>query len=134
METSQERYAIIAEFFKYGVVGLLAFVLDFSILFIFTEFLGVNYLLAAALGFISGLLLNYVLSLVWVFKKKCYDSRWKEFSIFALIGVGGLVLNELIIWLFTEEFGLHYTVSKIISTIVVFLYNFGLRKFILFRG
>ena len=53
---------------------------------------------------------------------------------FALIGVVGLGLNELIIYLCTGVWGMWVMLSKIISTGIVFFWNFFARKYILFRS
>ena len=45
----------------------------------------------------------------------------------------GLGLNELIMYLGCEKLQLHYMVAKLISTAVVFFWNFFARKFILFN-
>jgi len=56
-----------------------------------------------------------------------------EFVIFVLIGIVGLFLNEFVIWIFTEViFMIHYLYSKVISAFLIFLFNFYLRKKILF--
>jgi putative flippase GtrA len=56
-----------------------------------------------------------------------------EFLIFAVIGLVGLGLNEGIIWSFTDLAHFHYLISKIISAIVIFSWNFFARKRILFN-
>ena len=50
-----------------------------------------------------------------------------------MIGVAGLAINELLMWLFTDWLLFHYLVSKIIATAVVFFFNFFIRKFALFK-
>lgn len=121
------------QLFRYTFVGGIAFVVDFGSLFALTEFFNVYYLTSAALAFILGLTTNYILSVLWVFNTRTVNKKWLEFVIFAVIGVVGLGLNELIIWFFTEKVLLHYLVSKIISTILIYLWNFFARKFILFK-
>jgi putative flippase GtrA len=73
------------------------------------------------------------LSLLWVFSKSAYR-RHVEISIFSLIGVVGLGLNLVIIWLFTSVFGLFYLESKLLAVVVVFFWSFGARKFLLYRN
>jgi putative flippase GtrA len=60
------------------------------------------------------------------------NGRLSEFFVFALIGLGGLLLNEVFIWFFTEVLLLFYLVSKAISTVLVYLYNFLVRRLVLF--
>ena len=99
-----------------------------------TEVFGLHYLLSATLSFILGLVTNYILSVSWVFNRRSLSRPWAEFLVFAVIGVVGLGLNSLILFLCTEKLGLHYTLSKIIATVVVFFWNFFARKLILFHN
>lgn len=121
------------QLFRYTLVGGLAFIVDFGLLFVFTDIFGIYYLISAALAFLSGLTTNYILSIVWVFNKRRLRNRSVEFGIFGLIGIVGLGFNELFIWFFTEQVHLHYLMSKIIATGVVYIWNFSVRKFMLFR-
>lgn len=123
---------ISVQFIKYVFVGGIAYFVDFVTLFMLTEFFKVFYLISAAFGFIFGLIVNYALSISWVFSKRASNDKRVEFLIFSIIGLIGLGLNELIIWFFTEEVHCHYLLSKVVSTIVVFLWNFFARKKILF--
>lgn len=117
---------------RYTVVGGLAFVVDFGSLFLLTEYAGLHYLLAAALAFMLGLTTNYLLSITWVFNERSLRSPAAEFLVFALLGVVGLGLNELLLFTLTGLFGLHYLGSKVIATGVTFAWNFLSRKFTLF--
>ena len=121
------------QLFRYTFVGGVAFIVDFGLLFILTDFFDIHYLISAALAFLLGLTTNYVLSIVWVFNKRTLKNRWFEGGIFVLIGIIGLVFNELFIWFFTEHVHFHYLQSKVVSTAFVYLWNFLARKFILFR-
>jgi putative flippase GtrA len=118
---------------RYTVVGGAAFLVDFGTLTLFTEVAGYHYLVSAALAFLLGLVTNYALSVQWVFPRHRLGSRWAEFSIFGLIGLVGLGLNEIIMWGLTEKVGFHYLASKMASTVIVYLWNFFVRKFALFN-
>jgi putative flippase GtrA len=122
------------QFLRYGVVGGLAFAADFGSLYALTEWARVHYLNSAAIAFLIGLATNYSLSIAWVFPRGNLKSKWIEFGVFALIGAIGLAMNQFFIWFFTEKVTFHYLVSKLISTALVFLWNFFARKIILFRS
>lgn len=124
---------ILTEFIRYVFVGGLAFLLDFSTLYLLTSIFNVYYLTSAAIGFVLGLTCNYILSVRWVFSSRTIAKPYLEYGIFALIGIVGLSLNELVIWLLTDFAGLHYISSKIVATAVVFFWNFLGRKLMLFR-
>jgi len=51
-----------------------------------------------------------------------------EFLSYALIGVIGLGFDTLFVWLFTDILLFYYMLSKIIATILVFIWNFTARK------
>lgn len=121
------------QLFRYTLVGGIAFVVDFSTLYIFTDFFGVYYLISAMIAFLLGLIINYILSTKWVFNRRIIKKKWFEFGIFLTIGIIGLCFNEFFIWFFTEQFYSHYLLSKVLATLFVYLWNFFARKFILFH-
>jgi len=121
------------QLFRYGFVGGIAFVVDYGTLFLCTEFAGIHHLISAAIAFVLGLIVNYLLSTSWVFASRAMTSKLAEFFIFSIIGVIGLGLNEIIIYSGTDILGLHYMLSKLISTAIVFFWNFFARKLILFK-
>jgi putative flippase GtrA len=121
------------QLFRYTFVGGLAFVVDFGVLVLMTEIAGVHYLASAAVAFMFGVLTNYTLSVVWVFRQRTLDDKRLEFAAFAAIALIGLGLNEVLIWFFTRHVHLHYLASKLLSTVSVFSWNFFLLRFVLFR-
>lgn len=121
------------EFARYLLAGGFAFACDTFTLFSLTEFLKVNYLISAPIGFIVGTVLNYVLSRKWVFERRRLKSTPAELTIFALIGTFGLGVNEVILWGFQSKLGIYYLFAKGVSGFVVFGWNFAARKIVLFR-
>jgi putative flippase GtrA len=115
----------IVQLFRYGFVGGIAFLFDFCGLLLLVR-LGVHYLLAAAISFTLGLAVNYLISILWVFPSS--SRRATEAILFTVIGIVGLGLNEIIIWFGHDVLGLAVAWSKIISTALVFFWNFILRR------
>jgi putative flippase GtrA len=121
------------QMFRYLFVGGGAFIVDFLSLFILTDFFGLYYLISAAIAFILGLIVNYFLSITWVFNKRKLKNRPLEFGMFGVIGIIGLGFNEVIIWFFTQDLQIYYLISKIFAAIFILFWNFFARKYILFR-
>ena len=121
------------EFYRYVVVGGVSTLCDAATLFSLTHFAGVHYLVSAPIGFSLGTFVNYLLSGNWVFSRRTVKNRPAELTIFTLIGVVGLSLNELILWFFQSKLGIYYLIAKGVSAVVVLAWNFGARKLILFR-
>ncbi len=121
------------QLFRYLFVGGGAFIVDFGIYFMLTKYCNVHYLLSAGIGFLFGLIVNYVLSIKWIFYNRNIEDRLSEFFYFASIGIAGLGLNELFIWLLTDKLWFNFLVSKIITAFIVYFWNFFARKFLLFN-
>ena len=121
--------------FRYLISGGTAFVADTGLLTLLTELFGREHLLLwTAIAFCVGLLITYLFSILWVFDNRSLKSRTAEVTIFVGIGVIGLGLTELLMWLFADKAGLHYLLSKIITTVLVFVWNFAAKKLLLFRS
>ena len=116
---------------KFGVVGASAFVVDYSIMLILTEFFDVHYLFSSTISFIIALIFNYILSMRFVFKSREQMHKGKEFVIFCLLSVIGLGINQLLMWLLVEKMLIHYAITKIFATAVVMMWNFITRKIFL---
>jgi putative flippase GtrA len=122
------------EFTRYTAASTIAFAADFGTLVLLTELFGVHYLVSAAVGFGLGILITYGLSITWVFSARRLASPSTERMIFVLIGIGGLGINHVVMFSLTEMALLPYWLSKIGSVALVFLFNFTLRKALLFTA
>lgn len=117
---------------RYLGASALALGVDTATLGGLVYFAGVHYLLAAPLGFAAGLGLIYLLSVRWVFADRRLFDRRIEFTVFALIGLAGMAINELVLYIGVDRFGLSPVQAKVPSAAVVFCFNFVARKLLLF--
>jgi putative flippase GtrA len=85
-------------------------------------------LVAAAGGFIAGLAVNYALSSKYVFKNSKLKSRTLEFVMFGVVGLIGLGILSLSMWLLVSVLGVQYLIAKCLATVVVYVWNFVGRK------
>lgn len=121
---------LIAQTIKFGLVGFLCFFIDYGIMVFLTEVAGVHYLLSSGISFTVSVIVNYILSLTYVFETE-QGNRVKEFVIFVVLSVIGLGINQLLMWFCVDILGIFYMISKIGATAVVMVYNFVTRKMIL---
>jgi putative flippase GtrA len=124
----------VREFVRYFAASAVALVVDALLLYVLTSIVGVPYLYSGAIAFLLGLVIVYVLSIVWVFEHRTSVHPGVEFLVFALIGLVGLGVNEGVLYVLTGIYGVYYLVSKIASVVVVFTWNFFARKYMLFRA
>jgi putative flippase GtrA len=120
------------QLFRYALVGGCAFVVDFALLALLVRLAALHYLLAAALAFLGGVVTNYSISVLWVFDQRSLKSPAVEFAVFAILGVFGLGLTEIVLFILTGLLGMDVLVSKVVATAATFVWNFASRKVILF--
>lgn len=123
------RNNLIKQIFRFGIVGGIAFLIDYCFLFVFAKIIGINVLLSAAISFIISLTFNYFLSTKWVFNAK--KQTPKEVLIFIFLSVIGLGINEALIYFGTSIIKLDVMVVKLFATAIVMIYNFITRKLII---
>lgn len=116
-----------AQMFRYAFVAGLGLVVDFGTVIFVKQILDFHYLVAVCCGFILGLVVTYFLSNSVVFGKPQGDQR-RLFILFAVIGLVGLGILNLLMWTLTGLVGINYIISKALATIVVFMWNFFARK------
>lgn len=140
---------LLAQIIKFGFVGVISFLIDFITSTGTVALLrGIAGGAAAALaggfvGFTISVIVNYILSMRYVFIRNEELGRKKEFAIFVILSIIGLGINELVIWVCTKiynanaelaviiDFVVWFAFSKIIATAIVMVYNFISRKIFL---
>lgn len=120
---------LFAQIVKFGLVGVVATVLDFLVLYVLADFIGLHYLTAAALAFVAATLFNYVASMRYVFTSRFGTAeKRQELLLFVTLSIVGMGLNQVLMWLFVDQVALHYLVAKIAATVFVMAWNFVSRK------
>lgn len=137
---------LFSQIIKFGVVGLFCFVIDFGITTGLTSLFGVHYLVSKFLGFVISAIVNYILSIRFVFNPKKDMDKRKEFTVFLILSAIGLAINEIVMYgcidgvyqhsaslrsMFAED--MMVAISAVIATGVVMVYNFISRKLFLER-
>lgn len=122
---------LIEQFMKFGVVGIVAFFIDYGVLMLLSQGFGVDAVLSAGISFCVSVVFNYVASMRFVFTHRDDLSRSREFFIFIILSVIGLVINELIMLAGVAALGdsaLTVTITKLVATVIVLVWNFFSRK------
>lgn len=122
---------LIEQIMKFGVVGVIAFVIDFGVMVFLTEVFGIDPVISATVSFIISVIFNYAASMRYVFSHRDGMSRTSEFIIFVVLSAIGLGINDLLIWAGTDLASFDYRLVKIFATAVVMVWNFVTRKIFL---
>ena len=137
---------IIEQFLKFAVVGGISFLVDFTVYTIMCNVLHIHYIIAGVLGFTVSVVVNYILSMRYVFLSKDDTRKDKEFFIFVVLSLMGMFLNTILLYLCIDILysNLGYLkqllsnewmniVAKVFATGVVMVFNFITRKIFLER-
>ena len=92
--------------------------------------------MANVVALLAGGTVNYFMSFGWVFsseKRRIEKSKGLELLVFVSICLIGMLFNEGLMYLFVGLFALQEILAKCAATVIVFMWNFLARKFILFR-
>lgn len=119
---------LMEQILAFGVVGILATLIDYFLMILLTEVFHVFYLLSSTLSFLVSLVFNYICSMKFVFQSRDDLSRRKEFFIFLVLSILGLLINQAVLWLMVELFHVWYAIAKIFATGIVMIWNFITRK------
>ncbi len=115
----------------YVIVGGLATVVEWAAFYIFNKMCAINYMIATALAFIISTFANWAFGKIILFKEK--QNVLKELAKIYLTSIAGLLMNLLIMWIAVNLIGINEMISKIIATGIVFLWNFFIRKFLIYK-
>ncbi len=125
------------QFAKFGLVGitntLLSYVLNIAVLYLLEPF-------ALSWDYIAGNVVAFVLSVLWsfywnrrfVFQKEKTTLRTELLMLlktYAAYALTGILLNNLLSWLWIEHFGISKYVAPLINLVISVPLNFVINKF-----
>lgn len=122
---------LIEQILKFGVVGIFATVIDFGVLYVLSQPLGMDPVISAGISFCVSLVFNYVASMRYVFTHREDMSRSREFVIFLVLSLISLAINEAIMAAGVAVLGssaLAVMGTKVLATAIVMVWNFVSRK------
>lgn len=121
------------DFSRYFITSLLALALDVATLSACLRLLHLNLAWSASIGFVLGAILAYVLSVRWVFRERAFrNTPALEFATFVGIGIAGLGLTQLILWVGVSWLQLLPEAVKLGAAGLTFAFNYLVRKSLLF--
>ncbi len=127
------RLLLMNDFLKFIISGVLSVIIEFFILILLVETFKVNYLVANTLSFIITNIFNYLLSRLWVFGKSNRRIRYELLLFFSTTSIG-LIINQIVMWLMVDNYHFNYKLAKLLAIIIVVLWNFWSKKFLVFTN
>ncbi len=113
--------------------GGIAFLVTFSLLYVFTEFFKLWYVLSSALGYALGIIVNFTLQKFFVFRFEQKDKAHRQFILFFFVNLVSLGLNSFGMFFFVEKIGLYYLVAQIVVSGIIAVLSYFSYKLIVFK-
>jgi putative flippase GtrA len=129
----------IKQFISYFFVGGVAAIVEWVMFFVFANVLNVHYFVSTVIAFIFSTTANWILGRITTFKDNTSykDKKAKEAVLIFVVSAIGLVFNLILMYLFVTVFGFNgkigSTCSKIAATGIVFIWNFLIRKLVIYK-
>ncbi len=123
-------------FIRFALIGVGGTVVDFTLLIVLKELIGLPTLLANTLSYSAGILNNFTLNRIWTYP----DSRTRKALVqllqFGLVSITGLLLNNLIVYGLEQPLGnlfgaanYGYLIAKAAATGLIMVWNFVVNRF-----
>jgi len=126
------RLASLSRFVKFAGVGAVATAVQYAVLILCVEALGLGAVAGSALGFIIGAVINYWLNYHFTFRSD--NPHHVAASRFAITAAVGLAINSVLMSLLVHRLALPYLVSQVITTALVLGWTFTVNSLWSFAG
>lgn len=131
MELLKRLYAKFRHLILYGIIGSFTASLDFLVFTLLTRVLDINYLVANCISVLVGITTSFYLNRNYNFKVS--DKTAQRFSIFLAVGLTGLLMSNIILWVGIDKMHINESITKLASIVLVVFFQFLLNKFVTFR-
>lgn len=115
----------------YGIIGCFSSGLDFAIYSLLVQIIGIQYIVSNCISVLVGITTSFLLNRNYNFKVK--DNTQKRFFIFLTVGIAGMILSNLILYLCIDIYGMNKIFSKLLSIVLVVSFQFIINKYVTFK-
>jgi dolichol-phosphate mannosyltransferase len=122
---------------SFGCVGISGIVVNMGLLYALTEYVGLFYLVSAAIAIELSIVNNFFWNDIWTFKSEKslkLDRKMHRFASFQVVSMGGLVINIGILFLLTDIAGVYYLLANLVGILVAFAWNYGANRHYTWKG
>lgn len=117
---------------RFGVVGVINTAVDIGMFSLLYFVIGVPLLASNSAAYLTAVTGSFFLNKNWTFADARSDGRTgRQYVLFVLLGLGGLALSNFVVWSFSQM--VTEIVSKLFAVFALFIWNFSMSRFIVFR-
>ena len=119
---------------KYIVSGGTAALVNITLLYFFTDTLGIWYLISAVLSFIVAFVVSFCFQKFWTFGDHSIDLMHSQAAVYLIVALVNLGINTALIYGFVEFVGIHYLIAQIMAGLIIACESFFVYKRFIFHS
>lgn len=119
---------LLRQLIRFSIAGISCFFIDFLLLYVLTDLCRFHYLLSAAISYTISIIVNYILSIRFVFTVQPNNGRVRRFTLFVLFSVISLGLTMLLMKFGVDKLHFNYIITKFVVSLIVTVFNYLTRK------
>lgn len=125
------RYAIFA---RYLFSGGTAFATNVVVLYILTEYVfGIEYLMVSVvLAFLIAFIVSFLMMKHVTFQDGQSEKIHRQLVVYFAVAIFNLFLNSFLVLFFTQNIGIWYIFSQVMSSLIIAIWNFFIYKYLIF--
>jgi glycosyltransferase involved in cell wall biosynthesis len=125
------RYVqLFAQLVRFALTGGTALVINVGLLFIFTEYAGLWYIISSILAFLVAFAFNFAASKYWVFKSHDHTKIKHQLPMQLGVNIVNLGINTLLLFTFVEYFGIWYILAQLLASLLIAFESFLVYRWI----
>ena len=123
----------VRQFVKYGIVGVMNTMIDFSVYYFFTRYAGFHFLAANFCSWVTAVMVSFLANKFWTFRS--YDTAVlaRQSARFIIVAIISLVVSQSLLYTFVRIVGIRDLIAKVLTIGIVVFWNFFMNKFWTFR-
>jgi len=135
----EKNLLLIQQYFKFGIVGILATLVHVSIFVTLIEIFKLDPYFCNVSAYLFALFVSFCGNFFWVFKRNKKTNIWlnnplfNEFFKFFVVSLIGLSLNTFFVWFFVDFWETEYFFSVFFMVFATPVFVFCFNKFWVFR-
>ncbi len=118
---------------KFVVSGSTAAGVEFSLLYVLTQYVGFHYLVSSSVAFCVAVVVGFTLQKFWTFENKSLDRLHRQAVLYFSLGVINLGINAVLMYLLVENFHLWYMLAQVLACGMLACNNFLMYNLFIFR-
>jgi putative flippase GtrA len=120
-----------SQFVKYVIAGIMSLAAEIFLLYIFTEVAKLWYIYSNSIALFVAFIINFIMNRYWAFRSQ--QSFLKQFITSGMLFALNLVVENGLMYLFTDSAHLYYLFSKVLTTGMSVLWDFFLYKYLIYK-